>query len=145
MAEFFQLSTAERLDALNAVADISGLPPHLLEKDIWVVWSLHQLFTGPYAEHLVFKGGTSLSQAYGITIGNPSSWDHRSLTDLFSSVRRLRLCRTLCRTGAFSMGPRTAVSFLAHRSLPPGPSRSWPSNQDVMHQDLHQWGGLVLN
>jgi len=29
MAEFFQLSAAERLDALNAVADISGLPPHL--------------------------------------------------------------------------------------------------------------------
>ena len=66
MAEFFQLSTAERLDALNAVADISGLPPHLLEKDIWVVWALHQLFTGPYAEHLVFKGGTSLSKAYGV-------------------------------------------------------------------------------
>lgn len=66
MAEFFRLSTAERLDALNAVADISGLPPHLLEKDIWVVWSLHQLFTGPYAEHLVFKGGTSLSKAYGV-------------------------------------------------------------------------------
>ena len=66
MAEFFQLSTAERLDALSAVADISGLPPHLLEKDIWVVWSLHQLFTGPYADHLVFKGGTSLSKAYGV-------------------------------------------------------------------------------
>ncbi len=66
MAEFFQLSTAERQDALNAVADISGLPPYLLEKDIWVVWALHQLFTGPYAEHLVFKGGTSLSKAYGV-------------------------------------------------------------------------------
>ena len=66
MADIFQLSTAERLDALNAVADISGLPPHLLEKDIWVVWSLHQLFAGPYAEHLVFKGGTSLSKAYGV-------------------------------------------------------------------------------
>jgi predicted nucleotidyltransferase component of viral defense system len=34
--------------------------------DIWVVWSLHQLFTGPYAEHLVFKGGTSLSKTYGV-------------------------------------------------------------------------------
>lgn len=66
MAEFFQLSRAKRLDALNAVADLSGLPPHLLEKDIWVVWTLHQLFTGPYAKHLVFKGGTSLSKAYGI-------------------------------------------------------------------------------
>jgi hypothetical protein len=66
MAEFFQLSTAERLDALNAAANTSGLLPHLLEKDIWVVWSLQHLFAGPYAEHLVFKGGTSLSKAYGV-------------------------------------------------------------------------------
>jgi predicted nucleotidyltransferase component of viral defense system len=66
VAEFFKLSTADRLDVLNAVADISGLPPHLLEKDIWVVWSLQQIFTGPYAKHLVFKGGTSLSKAYGV-------------------------------------------------------------------------------
>ena len=66
MAEFFQLSTAERLDALNAAANTSGLLPHLLEKDIWVVWSLRHLFAGPYADHLVFKGGTSLSKAYGV-------------------------------------------------------------------------------
>lgn len=66
MAEFFQLSTAERLEALNTAANTSGIPPHLLEKDIWVVWSLQHLFTGPYAQHLVFKGGTSLSKAYGV-------------------------------------------------------------------------------
>ena len=47
-------------------ANASGLLPHLLEKDIWVVWSLRHLFAGPYADHLVFKGGTSLSKAYGI-------------------------------------------------------------------------------
>ena len=66
MAEFFQLSIAERLDALNVAADTSGLLPHLLEKDLWVVWSLRHLFAGPYADHLVFKGGTSLSKAYRV-------------------------------------------------------------------------------
>jgi hypothetical protein len=66
MAEFFQLSTAERLEALNTAANASGIPPHLLEKDIWVVWSLQHLFTGPYAQHLVFKGGTSLSKVFGV-------------------------------------------------------------------------------
>jgi Nucleotidyl transferase AbiEii toxin, Type IV TA system len=66
MPEFFQLSRAEQLDALNVAANASGRPPHLLEKDIWVVWTLRHLFTGPYAEHLVFKGGTSLSKAYGV-------------------------------------------------------------------------------
>ena len=66
MAEFFELSAEERLEALAQAADASGRPPHLLEKDVWVVWSLRHLFTAPYAPHLVFKGGTSLSKAYGI-------------------------------------------------------------------------------
>jgi len=66
MAEFFQLSAAERLDALDAAANTSGFLPHLLEKDIWVVWSLRHLYAGPYADFLVFKGGTSLSKAYGV-------------------------------------------------------------------------------
>ena len=66
MADFFQLSAVERREALDTAANASGLLPHLLEKDIWVVWSLRHLFAGPYAEHLVFKGGTSLSKAYGV-------------------------------------------------------------------------------
>jgi hypothetical protein len=66
MTEFFKLPTVERSDALDAAASISDLLPHLLEKDIWVVWALRHLFSGPYAEHLVFKGGTSLSKAYGV-------------------------------------------------------------------------------
>jgi hypothetical protein len=57
MPEFFQLSRAEQLDALNAAANASGRPPHLLEKDLWVVWTLRHLVTGPYAAHLVFKDG----------------------------------------------------------------------------------------
>ena len=66
MIDFFLLPTADRLEALNSAANSSGLLPHLLEKDIWVVWSLQHLFAAPYAEHLVFKGGTSLSKAYGV-------------------------------------------------------------------------------
>ena len=66
MAEFFSLSIKDRLEALEQAANMSGRPPHLLEKDIWVVWSLRHIFTTPYASHLVFKGGTSLSKAYGV-------------------------------------------------------------------------------
>lgn len=66
MAEFFALPVEERLEALAQAADASGRPPHLLEKDVWVVWSLRHLFATPYAPHLVLKGGTSLSKAYGV-------------------------------------------------------------------------------
>lgn len=66
MAEaFLHLSTGDQREALEVAASASGRPPHLLEKDIWVVWSLGTLFDAPFGEHLVFKGGTSLSKGYG--------------------------------------------------------------------------------
>lgn len=65
MAEpFLSLPAADRVDALGVAADASGRPADLLEKDVWVVWSLEALFTEPFGAHLSFKGGTSLSKAY---------------------------------------------------------------------------------
>lgn len=67
MAEtFLGLSTRDRRDALGVAADRSGRPAHLLEKDVWVVWALATLYASPLGEHLVFKGGTSLSKAYKV-------------------------------------------------------------------------------
>ncbi|GLR90386.1 nucleotidyl transferase AbiEii/AbiGii toxin family protein [Bradyrhizobium iriomotense] len=67
MAEsYLALSRDERLEALGVVATASGRPVHLLEKDIWVVSALQGLFTSTFGDHLVFKGGTSLSKGYDI-------------------------------------------------------------------------------
>ncbi len=63
---YFQLSAKDKADALAAGASASGRPPHLLEKDIWVVWSLSALFESELGAHLVFKGGTALSKAYKV-------------------------------------------------------------------------------
>ncbi len=42
-----------------------GLQAVSVEKDFWVCWTLRELFTLPgIAEHLTFKGGTSLSKAW---------------------------------------------------------------------------------
>lgn len=67
MADFFlQLPPDERREALGVAAASSGRPIHLLAKDVWVVWVLEVLFQSPFATHLVFKGGSSLSKAYQI-------------------------------------------------------------------------------
>ncbi len=51
---------------LAVAADASGRPIHLLEKDVWVVWTLQELFGSVHGKHMVFKGGTSLSKGYGV-------------------------------------------------------------------------------
>lgn len=60
---FLKLSAADRLDALATAQD--ERPDYLLEKDVWVVWPLEAAFASPFAADLAFKGGTSLSKAYG--------------------------------------------------------------------------------
>ena len=66
MAEtrYEDLSADDRRDALEVVERGSNHKAHLLEKDIWVVATLGALFNGPFAQHLTFKGGTSLSKVW---------------------------------------------------------------------------------
>lgn len=61
---FLTLSHKDRDDALETVAAITGRPAHLLEKDVWVVWLLSELYASSVGASLTFKGGTSLSKAY---------------------------------------------------------------------------------
>ncbi len=61
---YFDLTEKDKIDALEAAASKLGRPADLFEKDIWVVWVLHALFESEWSDHLVFKGGTSLSKVY---------------------------------------------------------------------------------
>jgi hypothetical protein len=64
---WFALSPEDQKEALAVAAAESGWPANLLEKDIWVVWALQTLGTEQQLlETLTFKGGTSLSKAYGL-------------------------------------------------------------------------------
>jgi hypothetical protein len=65
MAErLIDLSEADFKAAITAAAQSSGRPAYLLEKDLWVVWSLDALFRSPLGQHMTFKGGTSLSKVF---------------------------------------------------------------------------------
>lgn len=63
---WFTLSREDQAEALEVAAAQTGRPPHLLEKDIWVVWTLSAIYESALAEKLTFKGGTSLSKVYKI-------------------------------------------------------------------------------
>lgn len=64
---YLPLSPRERVELLDHVSRQRGLAPTILEKDYWVCKTLDVLFSLPgLSEHLVFKGGTSLSKVYGL-------------------------------------------------------------------------------
>lgn len=58
------LDPAAFADAVSAAAGTLGISETLVEKDYWVTWVLRNLAASPWADRVVFKGGTSLSKAY---------------------------------------------------------------------------------
>jgi predicted nucleotidyltransferase component of viral defense system len=63
---WLNLSNDDRLATLNNAYKKLGLPPKSIEKDWWVTMTLRALFSCGCAEHIVFKGGTSLSKAWNL-------------------------------------------------------------------------------
>ena len=67
MDEFGRRAGADRLAFINEAALRRDVTPVIIEKDFWVCWTLKRLTQTPaLSGHLTFKGGTSLSKAYGI-------------------------------------------------------------------------------
>ena len=67
MQTFLALSENDRRLAFEQTALQLGMVATSVEKDFWVCWTLQTLFTiTGLAPHLTFKGGTSLSKAWGL-------------------------------------------------------------------------------
>jgi len=65
--QYQNLTREEKKQTLDEVSQRRGIDPAIIEKDYWVCRTLHALFDLPdLSDHLVFKGGTSLSKAYGL-------------------------------------------------------------------------------
>jgi hypothetical protein len=60
-----RLSAAARAEIFSETAARKGLADAIVEKDFWVCWVLHQIFTiEEFAGRVLFKGGTSLSKVF---------------------------------------------------------------------------------
>ena len=66
MISFHTLPEESRRLAVEQTALKYGLSNQIIEKDLWVSTLLEIVFTLPFADKLVFKGGTSLSKVWGL-------------------------------------------------------------------------------
>ena len=67
MDHFVQSSPQDRQAGFVQTAAARRMTPVVVEKDFWVCWTLKELFRLPdIGEHLIFKGGTSLSKVFRI-------------------------------------------------------------------------------
>lgn len=66
MNNYFSLTKEQQQKVLQAAENKIGLPGQAIEKDIWVTTILQIVFTMSCAEHLIFKGGTSISKVWNL-------------------------------------------------------------------------------
>ncbi|MBZ5857545.1 nucleotidyl transferase AbiEii/AbiGii toxin family protein [Flavihumibacter profundi] len=83
-------------DAIEAAAQHLKMRPLFIEKDYWVCYVLKNLSKSEYADKVVFKGGTSLSKAYGciqrfsedidLSIVSPADYNGSQLKTLLKNI-----------------------------------------------------------
>lgn len=66
MNKFLTLTETQRRTVFEQTAIRIKLPVASIEKDFWVTEILNILFSLPYADRMVFKGGTSLSKVWSV-------------------------------------------------------------------------------
>lgn len=64
MNNYFKLPDSDKILLIKQTAERVNLNAEAIEKDLWVTMVLQTLFSLPYADKLVFKGGTSLSKIW---------------------------------------------------------------------------------
>lgn len=64
--DFYKLKTSEKKEIFEAIGNRKGIPDFAVEKDWWVVQTLSIIFQLDIKDQLLFKGGTSLSKAWGL-------------------------------------------------------------------------------
>lgn len=91
---FFTLDKERQRYLLEQAIGKVGLPPQAIEKDIWVTTILQIVFTLPFADKLIFKGGTSLSKVWGAICRFSEDIDlavDRSLFDLEGDLTKKKI------------------------------------------------------
>lgn len=66
MKKWLAMPEQTRRNAYIQIAEKTGMNAFAVEKDWWVVQTLRIIFEMEVAQHLVFKGGTSLSKAWNL-------------------------------------------------------------------------------
>jgi len=101
----------------------SVFPPAVLEKDLWVVWTLQALYGDrELAGVLGFKGGTSLSKAYGVITRFSEdvdlTVDYRTFGDPVDPLTALTITRSQLKAFRERIASEHLPSFLCGRVLP---------------------------
>ncbi|MFM2442305.1 MAG: hypothetical protein RL449_947 [Bacteroidota bacterium] len=105
---FYTLKKEDKIAIFNTIAAEKGMTPFAVEKDWWVSHALFIIFQMDIAQHLVFKGGTSLSKAWKLINRFSEDIDLALDKDFFigysGEISKTQLSKLRKEAGAFTTG-----------------------------------------
>lgn len=146
MNNFYALSDDVKKTVLEQTAIKQGLPKQIIEKDLWVSTLLEIIFTLPFSDKLVFKGGTSLSKVWGLISRFSEDIDISIDRDLFGfegdltirQIKKLRKESSLFVNNDFCLALNNAISqyglndYLIVESQPSGEGdKTYPEPRQI--------------
>ncbi len=151
MDTFAQLPAKELEAYFTEAASRLGLPPHVVEKDFWVCWTLKRVFSlDGISDTLLFKGGTSLSKVHGlirrfsedidVSIHREKlgfSGEHDPLHPGLSNNQRERLKTELAEAARSFITEKIQPALMAsiEKALPGTAERTWKLEPDATDTD----------
>jgi len=149
--KFAQFPSSELEAYFTEAAAQLRLPPHVVEKDFWICWTLKRVFTlDGISDTLLFKGGTSLSKVHGlirrfsedidVSIHREKlgfSGDHDPLHPELSNKKREKLKAELAEAArSFIAGKiQPALQTSIEKALPATAGRTWMLEPDATDPD----------
>jgi len=151
---------AERRDLFLGKAHRLGTPEENIEKDFWVCWILDALFNGldKGGPRLLFKGGTSLSKAFGlisrfsedidITVFRDDLGQSASIAELEAhsgKKRRARLdaikraCQEFIQGNLYAMLSKLVAQTMADAHIDAAQGRLMLDEEDPDRQSILFW------
>ena len=94
--KYTDLSEVQQQELLRQANIATRIAKKNIEKDWWVTQVLKAIFSLPYAEHLSFKGGTSLSKAWKVIARFSEDIDiaiSREYLGFAGELSRTQICR----------------------------------------------------
>lgn len=154
--KWYELPTQTKVNAYTQIAEERGMTPYAVEKDWWVVQTLSAIFQTELGKYLIFKGGTSLSKAWGLIERFSEDIDlafDRSYLGYGGELSRTQIKKLRQKTGKFiadSFAPELEEKLKANglndvtlNYLEPEASDSDPAKIEVFYPNVIEYPGYI--
>ena len=155
--QWYNIPEQTKISAYIQVSEDTGVAPFAVEKDWWVSQVLSAIFDMEIGKHLIFKGGTSLSKAWGLIDRFSEDIDlafDRTFLGYQGDQNRSQIKKMRKQTGSYiseefapeleSLLKKRGLSDVTVESVKQKSSDADPAQVEIRYPNVMEYPGYIL-